>query len=312
MKLFHKPERLREGDTVALLSPGSPPRSRKELLAGAQALRRLGLQVVVPAQAGLRHGYLAGKDKARANAFLAAWADPKIRAIFAARGGYGCGRMLSEMQPRLDLRKSKIVIGFSDVTLLHLYLQRLGYISFWGPMPASSLGLNMFASQWLKALLMQPAERMVFPIIQKPWSFPRCRGTAIGRITGGTLSLLCASLGTPYALETKNRLLFIEDTGEEPYKIDRMLTQLGAAGLLQQAAGFLVGAFTDASPKVYSRGQSFSVLEVLQHHLGRLGKPILGPLPLGHIPNQWTLPYGCLARISTAEKSLTLLESPTA
>ncbi|MBN1594389.1 LD-carboxypeptidase, partial [candidate division FCPU426 bacterium] len=185
-----------------------------------------------------------------------------------------------------------------------LAMQKAGLVSFWGPMPAAATGLTAFARKWLARAVMSAQPLGVLPA----GSLTIRAGKAVGRTTGGTLTLLAASLGTAYELQTRNRIVFIEDTGEEPYRLDRMLTHLLAAGKLADAAGIALGVFRNCASKAPLARHTFSVREVLHERLRPLGIPVFSGLPVGHIADQVTLPYGVLARMDAGRRTLAILE----
>lgn len=302
------PPRLAIGDKVALISPASPPASRSLFLRGKKQLEQLGLEVIPGNHVLAEYGYLAGSDQERLEDLEAAFLDPDIKAIFCSRGGYGVSRLLTEFDPFLARRHPKAVIGFSDITLLHLALQKAGLVSFWGPMPCTHSGLTSFSLRSLKRTLMSrdpvgrvPSSRGHPPKTLRP-------GIAQGRLTGGTLSLLAASMGTPYELETRGRIVFIEDVGEEPYKVDRMLTQLMDAGKLLDAAGVALGIFTESEPRNCPAKHSLTLQEVVADRLLPLKVPLLVNLAAGHVPDQVTLPYGIKVRLNARARTIDLLQ----
>lgn len=304
MPALLRPQRLLPGDWTALISPASPPKSLALLRLGQRRLEQAGYRVKTGPHAGLRRGYLAGADRARARDLLQALHDPAVKAIFCSRGGYGVSRLL-EHTALADFRsRPKIIVGFSDITLLHLACQKAGWVSFWGPMPATSAGLTPYSLAWLRRAL-----ESTRPMGRIPLAGPVIRsGRAEGRLTGGTLTLLAASLGTLYAVETKDRIVFLEDVGEEPYRVDRMLTHLLAAGRLRDAAGIVLGRFADCTPKDKSLRPSLTLREIFTDRLRPLGIPVVSGLAVGHIPNQVTLPYGIKARLDAKRRSLEILE----
>ncbi|HEY3384548.1 MAG TPA: LD-carboxypeptidase [Vicinamibacterales bacterium] len=302
------PPRLVRKDKVALISPASPPKSRSLFLRGKTRLEQLGLSVVPGSHALAEHGYLAGSDQERRQDLEAAFRDPDIKAIFCSRGGYGVSRLLPGFDLRLARRHPKAVIGFSDITVLHLALQKAGLVSFWGPMPCTDSAWTSFSLRSLERALMSPE-----PVGRVPFSKGRPPktlrpGIAHGPLTGGTLSLLTASLGTDYEVETCGRVVFIEDVGEEPYKVDRMLTQLMASGKLSDAAGLALGIFTDTEPRNCPARHSFTLHEVIADRLLPLKIPILANLAVGHVPDQLTLPYGIEVRLNARARTLELLQ----
>lgn len=303
-----RPPRLATGDTVALVSPASPPRSRRLLLLGKARLEQLGLRVEIGEHALAEHGYLAGPDRARLHDLEIAFRDPRIRAIFCTRGGFGASRFLDAFDLSVARRHPKALVGFSDITFLHLALLKAGVVSFWGPMPCTGLGWTPFSVRSLVRVLMAGGAAGRVRFSSRRQAATLRPGIAVGRLTGGTLSLLAASLGTPYEVDTLNRIVFLEDVGEEPYRVDRMLTQLIAAGKLSDAAGIALGAFQDARVRRSPGRRSLRMPEVFADHLLTLKIPVLAGLAVGHIPDQVTLPYGIKARLDARARTLELLE----
>lgn len=292
---------------MALVSPASPVRSARVLALGRRRLEQFGLRVKVGRYALEEHGYLAGTDRQRVHDLEAAFRDPEIKAIICTRGGYGVARLLPAFDLDLARRHPKPLVGFSDITVLHLALQRAGVISFWGPMPCTSLGWSPFSARSLQRALMSevPAGRVPFSLGRRPITLRR--GIAQGPITGGTLSLLTSSLGTPYEIETGGRIVFLEDVDEEPFKVDRLLTQMTAAGKLSDAAGVALGIFTGTNKRNCPGRVSLTMRDVFADHLLPLRVPVLRNLAVGHVRDQVTLPYGVAARMDAGAGTLTLL-----
>ena len=233
---------------------------------------------------------------------------PTSRPSSARAAGSASPGSLTPSIRHLRRRHPKALIGFSDITFLHLALQKAGVVSFWGPMPCTGLGWTPFSVRSLVRVLMsaEPAGRV--PFSSRSRAATVRPGIAQGRLTGGTLSLLAASLGTPYEIDTRGGIVFLEDVGEEPYRVDRMLTQLVAAGKLSDAAGLALGAFTDARIRRSPGRRSLTMREVFSDHLLPLKIPVLAGLAIGHVPDQLTLPYGIKARLDAAARTLELLE----
>jgi len=299
---------LKPGDRVAMVAPASPPSGRRLLLAGKKRLEQLGLEVVAGRHVMSEYGYLAGPDRERRQDLESAFRDPRIKAIFCARGGYGVSRLLSGFDAGLARRYPKALVGFSDITVLHLALQKAGVVSFWGPMPCTGLGWTPFSVRGLQRVLMSagPAGRLPFSAHRRPRTLRR--GVGEGPLTGGTLSLMAASLGTPYEIETRGRIVFMEDVDEEPYRVDRLLAQLIAAGKLADAAGLALGIFTGTDVRNSPGKRSLTMTQVFADHLLPLKVPVLVNLAVGHVPDQVTLPYGARARLDAGAKTLELLE----
>jgi muramoyltetrapeptide carboxypeptidase len=303
-----RPPRLAVGDKVALISPASPPKGARLLLLGKKRLAMLGLRAVPGKHALAEYGYLAGSDGERLQDLEAAFRDPGIKAIICARGGYGVSRLLAGFDPSLARRHPKALVGFSDITMLHLALQKAGVVSFWGAMPCTGLGWTSFSVRSLQRALMSGDAGGRVPFSRRCRATTLRPGVAQGRLTGGTLSLLAASLGTSCEVETRGRIVFLEDVDEEPYRVDRMLTQLIAAGKLSDAAGVALGIFTGTAVRNSPGRRSLTMQQVFADHLLPLKVPLLANVAVGHVPDQVTLPYGIEARLDATARTLELLE----
>lgn len=272
------------------------------LQAGVRVLEDAGFRIQLGAAARNKAGYLAGTDHERAQDLHEMFRAPAIKAIIAARGGYGSGRLLPLIDPAEIRRHPKIFVGHSDLTfLLNDFVQRAELVSFHGPM-ITGLQQRPEAAESLLRMLTgnrigwhQPAQDVVQP------------GTAEGPLVGGCLSAIVATLGTPYALETRGCLLFLEDVNEKPYRVDRMLTQLRQAGALGEVAGVIFG---EMSGCIATENERVSVRDVIAEAFADAPYPVAFGLPSGHGLGTLTLPLGIRARL--AGERLTLLESPVA
>jgi muramoyltetrapeptide carboxypeptidase len=308
-----KPARLRPGATVALIAPAGPF-SEDKLANARRNFEMLGLRVKEGQNLFARNGYLAGTDEQRLDDLHRAFADPAVEAVWCIRGGYGCTRLLPQVDFDLIRNNPKPFIGYSDITALHLAIRKkTGLVTFHGPVAASDFPENTLAH--FRAALMEPVEgyRITIPPATeilpgeeyKP--FVIRPGTARGRLIGGNLSLLAALAGTPYFPSFRRKIVFIEDVGEQPYRIDRMLTQLLEASDLKQAAGIALGVFFDCQPKPNT--PSLSLPDMLRDRLGRLDMPVVYGIPFGHVPHQATFPYGVEAALDADAGVLSLLEA---
>ncbi|MEO6759161.1 MAG: LD-carboxypeptidase, partial [Saprospiraceae bacterium] len=243
-----------------------------------------------------------------------AFADPEVEAVWCLRGGYGCSRLLPQLDYDLIRRNPKIFIGYSDVTALHLAIhERTGLVCFHGPVAVSEFPEDTV--QHLRSVLVDPAAGYTLSIPGKDEPlygeefrpFTINPGQAQGSLTGGNLSLLSALAGTPWMPSLKHKIVFIEDIGEQPYRIDRMLYQLAQATDLSQAAGIALGVFTDCNPKGDS--PSLSLVETLTDFFRQWKMPVVYGLPFGHIAHQATLPYGVQAELQATDGTLRFLET---
>lgn len=297
---MRKPRPLRPGDLIGVVAPGAAVEATA-VEAGVRALEQAGYRVRVGAAVGRQAGYLAGSDAERLADLEAMFADPAVRAIIAARGGYGSGRLLPRFDVELARRQPKIVVGYSDITfLLTQLVQEAELVTFHGPMLTDLPGNPTGAAALLRLLA---GDRSSWNVKAREIVQP---GTGEGVIVGGCLSIVVAALGTPYALETRGRLLFLEDVNEKPFRVDRMLTQLRQAGKLDELAGVLFGDMTGCG----HAGDAVTVRDVIGEAFATARYPVVLGLPTGHGGGVVTLPLGVRARL--AGERLSLLESPLA
>lgn len=308
----HKPARLQPGATIGLIAPASPVSDEKIDKALAN-LAALGFQVKEGAALRARLGYLAGTDEARLADLHQAFADPQVDAVWCIRGGYGATRLLPNIDYGLIRNNPKPFIGYSDVTALHLAIgKKTGLVTFHGPVAASDFPEDTL--RYFQAVLMYaeapytiaaPAADAELPGDEyRPSTI--APGSARGRLTGGNLSLLAALTGTPFEPSFRRKIVFIEEVGEQPYRVDRLLTQLLQATDLSQAAGIVLGVFADCGPK--NPEFSLTLQETLYDRLSRLGMPVFYGLPFGHLAHQATFPYGMQAEMDAEKRTLTFLE----
>lgn len=308
-----KPGRLREKDLIGLISPGSYV-DDKGLEQAVNNLEKLGFRVKMGKHIRMERGYIAGTDEQRLEDLHTAFSDPEVRAVWCVRGGYGCSRMLPDIDYRMIARNPKALIGYSDVTaLLNAIYFKTGLVGFHGPVAASRM--TTYSESQLRAVLMEGAEKWK---ITRPDTFKEQSGKAYdfntistgqaeGTLLGGNLSLLAAMAGTGYLPPFDQYLLFMEEVGEKPYRVDRMLTQLRQSNALKRVAGIALGIFADCEPDPDDR--SLSLAQTLDDRLADLSVPVAYGLPFGHIGDQTTLPVGIRAAFDANEGSLTLLEA---
>jgi muramoyltetrapeptide carboxypeptidase len=310
-----RPERLSFGDTVGIAAPASAPHQPKEIDHAIHALERLGFKPKPARHLRERLGFLAGSDRDRADDLMRLFADRNVKAIFCLRGGYGSGRLLSRLDFDLVRRNPKIFLGFSDITALHCAFQtRAGLVSFHGPMLSSHLAqseLSDFTLHGLLRTLMRPkAPGSICTGFTEKAARSLRRGSASGRLLGGNLSVLCTTLGTPWQPQFKGRILFLEDIDEAPYRIDRMLTQLLNAGLLQQVAGVALGVSRGCVDPQAEKSREYrqGLEDVLKDRLLPLKVPVVAGLPFGHTPCNATLPLGVHVLLDASKADLSICE----
>ncbi|WP_225638511.1 S66 peptidase family protein [Streptomyces solaniscabiei] len=304
MKALSRPSRLGPGARVAVVAPSGPvPEER--LQAGLDLLRGWDLDPVVAPHALDRHttfDYLAGTDADRAADLQSAWCDPAVDAVLCARGGYGVQRMIDLLDwEAMRAAGPKVFVGFSDITSLHeAFARRLGLVTLHGPMAAGIDFLkNARAQDHLKATLFAPE---TVRVIASDSGTPMVPGRARGVTLGGCLALLAAELGTPHARPSaRGGLLCLEDVREEPYRLDRCLTQLLRAGWLDGVAGVLLGSWEQCEPVERLR-------PMLADRLAGLGVPVVEDFGFGHCAGALTVPFGVTAELDADAGTLTLDE----
>ncbi len=302
---FLLPPRLRPGDTIGVILPAGPVRDPARAEQGVRILQGLGYRVRLLETGPADPDYLAAPDEQRLRALHTLWADQEVRVLMAMRGGYGCLRLAPGLDMGLCRRHPKWLVGFSDLTVLHAALnQGAGLVTLHGPMVTTLGRTEKKDLQRLFSLLagrLAGFDRTTAVEILRP-------GLCQGRLTGGNLSCLLSLLGTPWEPAWRNAIVLLEDTGEPMYRLDRMLTQLAAAGRLDRVAGLLLGHFDHPSgddletirlqEQVWNR-----VLELT----ARSGVPVWANLPFGHGRRNAALPLGMEAEMNSLAGTLTLL-----
>ncbi|NOT57042.1 MAG: LD-carboxypeptidase [Deltaproteobacteria bacterium] len=298
-----KPPRLHPGDLIGVVSPAAAV-GEDALRRGCAELERLGFTVRIGNHALDRHRFLAGTDQARAHELMTMLRDPAVRAVFCSRAGYGSGRVLPLLDFPALARHPKIFLGYSDASLLlNAFLQQAGWVSFHGPVVAGEFA-GRFSPRSREHLLNllttgRGEEHLSFPLTLR-------EGVAEGRLLGGCLSVLVTTLGTPFALDTRGAILFLEDVGEKPYRIDRMLTHLKQAGQLDDLAGVIFGEMSGCLGETNDPALLLSVINDL---FSGYSYPVGFGLPAGHHGENFALPLGTTVRLDTRLQVLTFLES---
>ncbi|MCH8156295.1 MAG: LD-carboxypeptidase [Nitrospinae bacterium] len=295
-----RPDRLKQGDTVAVAAPAGVV-DPDVLEKGLNSLKRMGLRPVVADHVCSRDRYMAGTDEQRAGDLRALFEDPEIKAIFCARGGYGANRILPHLDPAIIRKNPKIFVGSSDITLLLLFLvQQCSLVAFHGPMVAGNFGRYPMSKSKRQFKEILSGDRKGKRLTAKSARIFR-PGTAEGKVTGGCLTLLCRSLGTPWEIKTRNRILLIEDVNEPLYRIDGMLWQLKQAGKFKGIRGIVFGEMVNCLPSDHAGG---SFKDILRDVFADSSFPILTDFPSGHGREMFTLPLGLAARLDAGTKTL--------
>lgn len=302
-----KPIPLKKGDKVAFIGTSSPADEEK-IKSSVEVFEDLGLEVILGDSCKRKYGYLSGTDEIRANDLNCMFKDNDIRGIFAIRGGYGAARILHALDYDAIRNNPKIFVGYSDITILHIVLnQKCDLMTFHGPMPTTefykdvdqftknSLINSIFSYRYLGKL--NNPDNSKVQVLHN--------GSAKGEIIGGNLSVICSSLGTDYEINTKDKILFLEEVGEEPYRVDRMLMQLKQAGKLNDASGIIFGAFTNCDAK--NPNNSLTISEILQELILPLKKPSLCNIVCGHCLPTMTIPMGAVVELNTHEGAVRVI-----
>lgn len=293
-----KPRALEPGATFGIAAPGGPV-DRETLLAGVAMLEARGYRTRMRDDLFARKDYLAGDDARRADELREFVADPEVDAILCARGGYGCDRIVPRLDASAFRAARKPLVGYSDVTALLLWQRRqAGLTGFHGPM--LERGADVDASV-LDALLDALAGERA-PVMN---GTPRGGGVASGRLVGGSLTLVAASIGTSWEIDTRGAILLLEDRGERPYRIDRMLQQLRGAGKLAGLAGVGLGDFSTCRDERYPELGAEQLVAAL---IAPLGIPLVSDLPFGHVKLNYPWPFGCRAKLDADRGELQMLE----
>lgn len=310
-----RPGRLRPGDTVGLVNPAGVVWEPVNIEIVAESLGALGFKTKRGPNLLARRGYFAGTDEQRAADLNQMFADPEVRAIHCVRGGWGCARVLPLLDWKMIARSPKVLLGYSDITALLLSLHaRTGLVTFHGPVGNSQW--NPFNVGYMKRVLHE-GEAVTFENLREVGEDDLTvvenrvqtlhPGTARGRLLGGNLTVLTSLIGSGYLPDWDGCILFLEDVEEAPYRIDRMLTQLRLAGILQKARAVIWGNCTDCRP-----GEGFgslTVTEVLNDHIRPLDVPAWSGAMIGHIDRQFTLPVGLDVEVDAAAGTIRMLES---
>lgn len=305
-----KPPRLASGDRVGMINPARAAFRTEPVEIQTESLEAMGLVPVKGENFYKRRGYLAGSDEERAADINAFFADPTVKAIMGI-GGWGSARVLPHLDYDLIRANPKPVIGISDVTALLAGIHaKTGVVTFHGPHPRIVFSADYFKRVLFdgeEVLFENPAEVKDDETVQTGERYATIRGgKARGRLIGGNLTVLAAIVGSEYVPDLDGAILFLEDVREQPYRVDRMITQLELAGLLEKLAGFVFGSCSECSPgEGYA---SMTLEEILDDHIKPLGIPAYRGALIGHIRRQFMIPVGVNAEIDADAGTLRMLE----
>lgn len=309
------PPRFKEGDTIGIISPSSAIFETEPYQIAVETFEAMGLKVKLGEFVHNRYGHLAGTDEERAGELNAMFADPEIDGIIALRGGSGAARILDLIDYKIIAANSKIFIGYSDITALHLAIyEKTGLVTFHAPLAVSTwnnFSYSIFRKilfEGEKVLLKNPSEKGDHLTVTKNRIRTIHPGKAKGVLLGGNLSVLTGIMGSPYfPSDWENKILYLEDVGEAIYAVDRMMSQLMLSGILNKISGFVFGKCSDCKP-----GSGFGSLtfeEVIDHYIKPLGIPAYSGAMIGHIDDNSTIPNGVTVEINASLGTIQMLEA---
>ena len=288
------PEFLKPGNEVGVVATAKKVNKEKTLL-GIKILESWGLQVVVGKNVFNSFHQFAGTDEQRIEDFQQMISDPKIKAIFILRGGYGSTRIIDQINFSPLKTDPKWICGFSDVTAIHLHLNNLGIASIHSPMPSFFYAIDQKSLHWFKDLIFGKKPKCII----NNHKLNR-QGVATGKLTGGNLSIICHTIGTKSEIATKDHILFMEDVGEQLYHLDRMMVHLKRAGILKDLAGLIVGQFSDMKDNEDVFG--YDANEIIYSHTKEFDYPIAFNFPIGHTNENYAIPVGLEAKLKVNHK----------
>ncbi len=300
---MRKPNKLNINDLVGIVAPSSPI-DQQYLDDCVKALESLGYRVILGESTKSSYkGYLAGTDEIRAKDINDMFGNDEIKGIFCLRGGYGSCRIMDKIDWDLLKSNPKIFVGYSDITNIHMMInKKCDFISYHGPMVASNMRTKF--DEYTKDSLIRTLDMNEDLFFQNPQGEELAvlvDGKSEGELVGGNLALIVASIGTEYEIDTKGKILFIEEVGENTYRVDRMLHQLVHSGLIQKSKGILIGDFTNCNQR---NENEFTVMELFNDIIKPLNIPTLFNIKSGHDFPMATLPMGAFTTIDTGNKTI--------
>ena len=307
---FIKPKKLKHGDVIGICSPASPPQSEEKLNRGISYLERIGFRVELGKHIFKKYGYLAGSDKERAADLNNLFSNPKVKAIFTTRGGYGSQRILSILDYRTIRRNPKILVGYSDITALHLaLLSKAGLITFSGPMVTVQMSSRLKGKVEEQFWDMLMSSKIPKPM-QSASSLEKIlasQGKASGRLIGGNLSVLTELVGTQFFPNINKSILIVEEVDERPYRIDRMLQHIRYSGIYKNIRGIALGKFV--SCKADKKKPTLTLKHIFRDTFSDSNIPIVSGFRFGHIQNSECFPIGVQVHLDGNKKIIKFLES---
>ncbi len=305
-----KPKRLKQGDVIGICAPASPPASVEKLNKGIAYLERCGFRVEAGKNIFKKRGYLAGTDNQRADDLNKLFANPKVKAIFTIRGGYGSQRILPLLDYNLIKRNPKILVGYSDITALHFaLLSKIGLVTFSGPMVAVEMADDLTKKTeeqfWDCLMSARPPHSIKGDPTQS--SIFHRSGSATGQLLGGNLSLVTALVGTQFFPSIRDPIFILEEIDERPYRIDRMLQQMKLSGIFKKAKGVALADFRGCEPE---KGKpSLTLQQIFRDIFQDYSFPIVSGFSIGHIKDSLSFPIGVKIKIDGGKNCIEFIEA---
>ncbi|MBU1098342.1 MAG: LD-carboxypeptidase [Ignavibacteriae bacterium HGW-Ignavibacteriae-2] len=307
-----KPQKLKKGDLIGVISPASSPDDLTRIEKGIKYLESNGYNVLVGKNVGKEKGYLAGDDDERLSDLHEMFGNKNVKAIFNVRGGYGSGRLLDKINYNLIKKNPKIFVGYSDITALQLaFYAKTGLVTFAGPMVAVDFWkdeVDTFTEEvfWRTITSTKKIGKIQNPNQEKLFILSKGRGE--GKLLGGNLALVGSIMGTPYFPSFKDSVLILEDIGESPYRVDRLLNQLRLGNVLKQVNAIILGRFVDCYDSDTSK-KTQTLNEVISDYLENLNIPIIYNVKHGHISENITIPFGIKCNVNASRGFIDITES---
>lgn len=306
-----KPKKLEKGDVIGVISPASSPDDLSKIEKGAAYLERSGYRVELGKHTGKYNGYLAATDTERADDLNNMFKNKNVKAIICTRGGYGTPRLLDKIDYTSIKANPKIFIGYSDITALQLAIfKKTGLVTFAGPMVASDMSAEVdpFTEESFWKIITSSKKNGKLNLPEGDKIAGITKGAAKGRIIGGNLAMIMSIAGTDYLPDMKEKILFLEDVCEAPYRVDRMLNQLRLMKVFKSLKGIVLGAFTECK-EADPEKRTLSLGEVMQDYLSGLKIPVVYNFPHGHIKQKVTIPFGIMVSINSSRSTIEYMEN---
>ncbi len=307
-----KPKKLSKGDVIGIISPASFPEDMTRINKGVTYFEKLGYRVEVGENVGQELGYLAGTDQQRIDDLHSMFKNKHVKAIICLRGGYGSGRLLDRIDYSLIRKNPKIFVGYSDITALQMaFLQKAGLVTFAGPMVAVDFyrdQVDEFTEEFFWRLVTSTKKigKIQNPDGEPFYSLTKKRGE--GRLIGGNLAIFSSLLGTPYFPKLKDYMILLEDVGEPPYRIDRLLNQLKLSGVLEKASGVILGRFVDCYEMDASK-KTLTLNAVIENYFSKLKAPVIYNVKHGHVVMNITIPFGLTTKLNASRRIFEIKEA---